>query len=48
MAYKAVIAARKAAEAKQESVIKAVRLGLELKRAAEVKKEAQKIALVRS
>nr|WP_321449304.1 hypothetical protein [uncultured Cohaesibacter sp.] len=44
MAYTAVIEARKAAEANQESVREAVRLWLELKR----EKEAQKLVSARS
>ena len=42
MAYKAVIEARKAAEAKQESVRQAVRLGLQIKREAEWLEEVLK------
>ncbi|WLS09722.1 hypothetical protein Q9314_08160 [Shinella sumterensis] len=45
MAYMAVIEARKAAEAQQENVREAVRLGLQLKRETEAKKAAQEQAL---
>ena len=40
MAYKAVLEARKAAEATQDSVREAVRLGLQMKRAEEERKAA--------
>jgi len=41
MAYTAIIEARKAAEAKQDNVREAVRLGLQMKRETEAKKAAQ-------
>jgi len=41
MVYQAVLDARRAAEADQDSVREAVRLGLQLKRESEARKEAQ-------
>ena len=43
MAYTAVIEARKAAEAKKESVRDAVRFGLQLMREAEAEKASQEL-----
>lgn len=48
MAYTAVIEARRAAEEKQDDVREAVRLGLQMKREEEEKKEARQKAYAQS
>ncbi|MBX5146680.1 hypothetical protein [Rhizobium lentis] len=47
MAYEAVLEARKAAEVNKEKIREAVRVGLQLKREAEERKESQAKAQVR-
>ncbi|MBK5571649.1 hypothetical protein [Ensifer sp. SSB1] len=47
MAYEAVLEARKAAEVNQEKIREAVRVGLQLKREAEERKETESKQQVR-